>query len=210
LFAKIDLISVYFLIGNKILQSILKLSKKLQKLQTEDLGKITEYAMCILLDTPFEGKYKYSVESAEIIAERFRKTEFLQKQYGGCVHSGAKDPITGEINPPHDFINKNNTNKLSVKSIKTGAWKILQKSVSPVQRNFKRPFHYCAIPTKPILKSKNLLKNIPGVYSRNTLKIPFTVLYSFTTKRKIFVCTYPIYLVLRLIGAVWNTRFHIC
>lgn len=34
-------------------------------LQTEDLGKKFEMAICILYGTPFEGKYKYSIEEAE-------------------------------------------------------------------------------------------------------------------------------------------------
>lgn len=40
------------------------------KLQTEDLGKIFEMAICLLYDTPFDGKYKYSVEVAYELRSR--------------------------------------------------------------------------------------------------------------------------------------------
>lgn len=40
------------------------------KLQTEDLGKIFEMAICLLYDTPFDGKYKYSVEVAYKLRSR--------------------------------------------------------------------------------------------------------------------------------------------
>jgi len=107
------------------------------------LGKITEYAICILLNTPFEGKYKYEVGPAEVVAKRMGKNgSFVRDHYGGCVHSGAKDPITGEKNPAHDFINKTDTNKqLSVKSIKTGAWKISPAKIGqPSSKKFQQAF----------------------------------------------------------------------
>jgi hypothetical protein len=40
------------------------------KLQTEDLGKKFEMAICLLYDIPFEGKYKYSMEEAEKLKDR--------------------------------------------------------------------------------------------------------------------------------------------
>jgi hypothetical protein len=39
---------------------------------TEDLGKIFEMAICILFDTPFEGKYKYSIEEANKLTTRIQ------------------------------------------------------------------------------------------------------------------------------------------
>lgn len=35
-----------------------------KKLLTEDLGKIFEMAICLLYETPFDGKYKYSMDEA--------------------------------------------------------------------------------------------------------------------------------------------------
>lgn len=43
------------------------------KVITEDLGKIFEMAICLLYQIPFEGKYKYSVEEAEILKEKIKK-----------------------------------------------------------------------------------------------------------------------------------------
>jgi hypothetical protein len=39
-------------------------------LQTEDLGKKFEMAICLLYGIPFDGKYKYSMEEAEKLKER--------------------------------------------------------------------------------------------------------------------------------------------
>ena len=39
-------------------------------LQTEDLGKIFEMAICLLYKTPFDGKYKYSMEEAQLLCDR--------------------------------------------------------------------------------------------------------------------------------------------
>jgi hypothetical protein len=39
-------------------------------IQTEDLGKKFEMAICILYGIPFEGKYKYSMEEAEQLSKR--------------------------------------------------------------------------------------------------------------------------------------------
>jgi hypothetical protein len=39
-------------------------------LQTEDLGKIFEMAICMLYDTPFDGKYKYSIDEAQLLRSR--------------------------------------------------------------------------------------------------------------------------------------------
>ena len=39
-------------------------------LQTEDLGKIFEMAICILYGIPFDGKYKYSMDKAEKLKDR--------------------------------------------------------------------------------------------------------------------------------------------
>jgi len=41
--------------------------------KTEDLGKIFEMAICMLYDTPFDGKYKYSMTDAETLSERIRQ-----------------------------------------------------------------------------------------------------------------------------------------
>ena len=50
-------------------------------LKTEDLGKIFEMAICLLYETPFDGKYKYSMEESNIIKTRIQplKTAFPHK-----------------------------------------------------------------------------------------------------------------------------------
>ena len=40
---------------------------------TEDLGKIFEMAICLSYEIEYDGKYKYSLEEADIIKERIYK-----------------------------------------------------------------------------------------------------------------------------------------
>lgn len=44
--------------------------RDLKTLQTEDLGKIFEMAICLLYKIPFNGKYKYSMEEAQLLCSR--------------------------------------------------------------------------------------------------------------------------------------------
>jgi len=46
---------------------------KYKTVLTEDLGKIFEMAICLLYETPYDGKYKYSVEEASKLKERIVK-----------------------------------------------------------------------------------------------------------------------------------------
>jgi len=43
------------------------------KVMTEDLGKIFEKAICLLYEIEYDGKYKYSVNEAEIIKQKIHK-----------------------------------------------------------------------------------------------------------------------------------------
>jgi len=128
--------------NDEFTSKIQRIRKVKMSLQTEDLGKITEKAVCILLNTTFNGKYIYTEEAAQIIADRIGRDPFICDRYNGCIHSGAKDPITGAMNPAHDFIDISNPNKqLSVKSIKTGGWKISPAKIGqPSTKKFQEAF----------------------------------------------------------------------
>ena len=68
-------------------------------LQTEDLGKIFEMAVCLLYDIPFDGKYKYSMEEAHTLKSRIdplllafpHKIRHTAKNGSQYDFSGAED-----------------------------------------------------------------------------------------------------------------------
>lgn len=72
-----------------------KVSKKQEKLLTEDLGKITEYALCLVLKIPFESNFKYSIEEAEKIKERIKEIKSLLQD--------LKYKHTGKSSKLYDF-----------------------------------------------------------------------------------------------------------
>lgn len=45
--------------------------------KTEDLGKIFEMGICLLYDTPYDGKYKYSMAEAEAFRDRLKPLKEL-------------------------------------------------------------------------------------------------------------------------------------
>lgn len=48
-----------------------------KKVLTEDLGKIFEMAICLLYEIEYDGKYKYSLEEADIIKDKLHKLKNL-------------------------------------------------------------------------------------------------------------------------------------
>lgn len=57
--------------------------------KTEDTGKITEKAICIVYETEFVGSYNYSVEDAIIHSEKFKELpKYLPGEY---IHSAANN-----------------------------------------------------------------------------------------------------------------------
>ena len=81
-----------------------------KKLQTEDLGKIFEMAICLFYNIPYKGKYKYSMEEAENLKHRLHllPTVFPYK----LIH-------TAENGGQYDFTGaEDDTIKLSAKTTK--------------------------------------------------------------------------------------------
>jgi hypothetical protein len=79
-------------------------------LHTEDLGKIFEMAICILYKTPFEGKYKYSMEDATVVKTRI---ENLLEAFPHKIRHTAKN------RSQYDFTGiEDDTIKLSAKTTK--------------------------------------------------------------------------------------------
>ena len=85
------------------------LIQKKPKVITEDLGKIFEMAICLLYQIPFDGKYKYSIEEAEIIKEKIIKLkDVLPIQIEHTAKNGSQ----------YDFGSIDKTTHLSAKTTK--------------------------------------------------------------------------------------------
>lgn len=100
-----------------------------KKLQTEDLGKTLEYAVCIQAKTPFDGVYRYSVSQAEMLATRLRVHSDI---FEGLVHTGKQSDL-------YDF-QSDDGRHLSVKSTKK-SWKICPQIIGQTTvKKFRQRF----------------------------------------------------------------------
>ena len=81
------------------------------------LGKITEYACCISLNTPFQGTYNGVYPPVYQLASRFSQNPLFINEFEGYIHTGHQCPITEKYHPPYDFIHPDSHQGLSVKSI---------------------------------------------------------------------------------------------
>jgi hypothetical protein len=89
-------------------------SVSVKKLLTEDTGKILEYALCKVLQTPFNGNFKYSEEKANVLAQKLSPLKTILADY----------KHTGNHNNLYDFM-KSSAEHLSVKSVKhKSSWKV--------------------------------------------------------------------------------------
>lgn len=62
-------------------------TQKTKPLHTEDTGKIFEMAICLAYGIPYDGKFKYSLESAEKLKPRLVK---LTELFPMCRHTAKK------------------------------------------------------------------------------------------------------------------------
>lgn len=139
---------------------------------TEDLGKTAEYAICLALNTPFVGVFKYDVSQAERLANRFQQNSQLLTRFQGCIHSGARCPISGKINPPYDFLHpSNHMTKLSVKTIKTdSSFKICPQEIGqPSRQKFAQ--HFDIEPT--VENIKTFIETNPSTMMEQYFKYTF-------------------------------------
>ena len=78
---------------------------------TEDLGKIFEMAICLLYETPFDGKFKYSMLKAELIKDKIiNLKEIFPYKLIHTAKNGARYDFTGAAD--------SNEIKLSAKTTK--------------------------------------------------------------------------------------------
>lgn len=115
---------------NKINNELVELSKP--KVVTEDLGKIFEMAICLLYNTPYVGKFKYSMSDAEKLRDKIThmKTIFPQN----ITH-------TAEKGARYDFTCKDKEGLyLSAKSTKKGDKVCPQVIGQPSKKKFCQHF----------------------------------------------------------------------
>jgi len=66
------------------------------KVVTEDLGKIFEMAICLLYETTYDGKFKYSMMKAEIIKDKIHNLkEIFPHKLVHTAKNGARYDFTG-------------------------------------------------------------------------------------------------------------------
>jgi hypothetical protein len=125
-----------------------------RKVITEDLGKIAEKALCDIIGTPYNMKFKYPQERVDKLAPRFAP---LKAELAGFKHTGSTDDL-------HDFTSSDNTRYLSVKTTKKG-WKICPQEVGqPARSTFCPKFALALDATNDIIKNHiltNYIKMMP-------------------------------------------------
>lgn len=125
---------------------------------TEDLGKAAEYALCLLLGTPFGGTYKYSQEEAERLKARFAGAAGI---LAGYRHTGKESKL-------YDFQGDGPEARLSVKTTKDNSWKICPQILGqPTRKKF------CEAVGLPVDSDNQAIKayieaNLPQLLERYT------------------------------------------
>jgi hypothetical protein len=104
----------------------------LPKVKTEDLGKTVEYALCSLLSTPFDGKFRYAADEAARITSRFAP---LADLYAGYKHTGKTSNL-------YDFTSADDSTHLSVKTTKEkNSWAVCPQIIGqPTKKRFCAAF----------------------------------------------------------------------
>uniref|UniRef100_A0A6C0KDD6 Uncharacterized protein n=1 Tax=viral metagenome TaxID=1070528 RepID=A0A6C0KDD6_9ZZZZ len=97
---------------------------------TEDLGKICEKAVCLLIPCEFQGEYRYSLDKAMTLRNRLVP---LTAELQGFLHTGRTDNL-------YDFSHSTDvTKKLSVKTNKTG-WMVCPQGGQGTKKTFCEKF----------------------------------------------------------------------
>ena len=135
-------------------------------LQTEDLGKIFEMAICILYETNYDGKYKYSMEEANKLKDRIHKLkEVFPYEIKHIAKNGSQ----------YDFVCANDSNiHLSAKTTKIGDKVCPQVIGQPSRKKFCSFFGIDNSFKMDQIKLyiENNVNNLLETYSSNTFDCP--------------------------------------
>lgn len=116
-------------------------SKKCKpKVITEDLGKMFEMAICLLYNTPYDGKYIYSLPEAETLAKRIIK---LKEVFPGEIKHIAKN------GSKYDFVHTDGV-YLSAKTTKRDGKVCPQEIGQPSKKKFCHHFKLGDVNTEQI------------------------------------------------------------
>ena len=117
-----------------------------RKKNTEQIGLTLEYAICLMMDTPFQGHYRYSVESARELVPHLLP---FRHHFEHCKH-------TGRTSREFDFTNIHTGEGISVKSNEKSYRVCPQVVGQPTERRFKEVFGFSADATKETIKAEIL------------------------------------------------------
>jgi hypothetical protein len=135
-------------------QTTMPISPKTKpRLQTEDLGKKFEMAICLAYGIPYDGPYKYGMELPEKLKPRLSK---LLELFPNCRH-------TARGGARYDFTSVDETKYLSAKTTK-GEGKVAPQGVAQAQpEKFCKDLkiQYTTIPALKEYIQKNKLDIIP-------------------------------------------------
>lgn len=107
------------------------ISANIKQIVTEDTGKIFEMAICLAYGIPYNGKYKYSMETPEQLKPRLIKLVDLFPMCNHTAKKGARYDFTSVID---------DTKHLSAKSTKKGIGKVAPQVIGQSQ-----PKKFCEI-----------------------------------------------------------------
>lgn len=144
------------------------LKSTIPKVVTEDLGKIFEKGICLLYNTPYDGKYKYSEDDANKFKLRLSK---LLTLFPKCRHTAKGGAL-------YDFTSEDGTQHLSAKTTKGDA------KIAPQYIGQATPYAFCTrvgIPIIPVTDLKKYLQDnivhILPMFEKYTFSCP-TIYYN--------------------------------
>jgi hypothetical protein len=133
---------------------------------TEDLGKIFEMAICLLYEIEYDGKYKYSLEEANIIKERtYQLTHVFPYKIKHIAKNGNK----------YDFVSVENEHiNLSAKTTKKDGKVCPQVIGQPSKKKFCEFFGIDLLFNLEQIKQyiEDNVKTLLNIYTLNTFDCP--------------------------------------
>jgi hypothetical protein len=132
------------------------------KLQTEDLGKVFEMAICLAYGIPFNGSYKYGQERPQKLLERLKT---LPSLFPHCTHTAGKQA-------QYDFTADADTSKhMSAKTNKKKNGKVAPQVIGQAQ-----PKGFCEllnIPYSTDIALKQYIQEHPTEILEHMVKYTF-------------------------------------
>ena len=151
--------------------------KTVSNVVTEDLGKIFEMAICLLYETPYDGKFKYALSEAAAIKERLGK---LKEVFPGEIKHIAKN------GSKYDFVSTDGV-YLSAKTTKRDGKVCPQEIGQPSKKKFCQHFKLGDATTDQI--KTYIMENVQSMlddYIAHTFECPM-IYYNKTKNELMFV-----------------------